>query len=464
MKKWLVLLFLSGCAVGPNYKAPSNASIEEHWHKEVGEEMPLTAWWQQFKDPLLDQFIAETMSCNYTLQIAEANILQARALKKIAAADFYPKFSADGFGGRISTAGNNKLFPNLLTNLFALFFDASWEIDLFGKTRRSVEGAKARIASNIESKRDLMVSLLAETARNYIEIRSAQKTKAFVEETIKILQDKRALIKQRFDYGLDSLLELEQVEAELTNAQAALPPQEALIKGSIYSLSVLTGKSPETLLSTLLVPRLLPPIPLSISIGLRSDLLRRRPDVRMAERSLAAATADVGVAIASLFPSFSLFGAIGLDASHLHQLFDGQSKLWLTAASLSAPVFQGGKLRAGVAQKRAALDGSLAQYHQTVLVALQDAETTLCNFFESVSTEQFNQQSVISLERLYQLSQQRYCQGLVPKLDLLNAQQQLLSSQQTLVSGQTNALLSLIALYKALGGGWEAFESPEFKL
>ena len=482
MKKPLILtLFLAGCAVGPNYHPPENI-VSDTWNGEITEnnEPPLEKWWEVFQDDLLNQYIHKAAQSNYDIQTAEANILQARAIRQITAAKFFPQIAADVNGTKTYFSKNGPVFeigqasgdvtdtsstvtglPFILQipqiqNLFNALFDASWELDIFGKTRRAVEAAKADYESAIAHKNDILISIFAEIARNYIDLRSYQRRAQLLEKNIELLVQHRDIVQLSLAAGYLNQLDLETIEAQLSSAKGALPTAYSEIYRAIYTLSILIGQPPETLVDDLLSPRPLPTSPSEIALGLRSDLLRRRPDIRYAERKLAEATANIGVAVASFFPTVSLLANGGFQSLLLPQLFEWGSKTWAYGADVNMPVFQGGRLVGNLHLSQAAQAMAAATYQQTVLNALQDAETSLKKYQEQKAASQQYDSSVLHNHYVVVLTKERYLKGLINLIALLNNEQQLISSELTQLDSKTTELFALISLYKSLGGGWES--------
>lgn len=469
------LICFTGCKVGPNYVPPQN-NVPEEWSapdSPISYEPPSPLWWETFDDPLLNKYIQLASFYNNDVLKAEANIFQTRALRQVAAAPLYPKVSVDydafhiflsknGPIDAISGGGNNPAAPPPPSklNIFNAFIDASWEIDLFGKTQRSVEAAQAQLESTIEQRNDILISVFAEIARNYIELRSAQREKMLLDRNVELLQKNVQIIQQRYSSGYSNLLELEQINIQLNQAISALPGVNTAIYRNIFSISVLTGALPETLLEELLPIQPLPDLPECLSAGIRSDLLRRRPDIREAERNLAQATANIGIAVASFYPTITLTGILGLDSLKINTLFSRNSKTWLYGGDISMPIFQGGKLIGNLRVSEAQTAALAFAYQQTVLNALQETETDLVAYGEDFKTTEELQKIVATNQKLTNLNNQRYTKGLVGQLDYLNSELILNNSELSLLQSQTAALLDLVSLYKALGGGWEVFSVP----
>lgn len=479
MKHIILCIFLAGCAVGPNYKPPENNVADTWTVQTLSSEPPLTQWWSVFNDELLNKYIARAAEYNNDVLTAESNVLQARALRQVAAASFFPHLGADVnatksyfskngpifasspsqgvLPGTLSPATGLTLTPQVpqIQNLYNALFDVSWEIDLFGKTRRTVEAADAIIDRTIEQKNDTLLSVMAEIARNYIELRSLQIRSQLVEENIDLLEQKKSIIQKQLASGYVSQLSYEYILAELATEKAFLPDIQAQIHRAIYTLSVLIGDVPETLIEELLPPGPLPQVPGTVAVGLRSDLLRRRPDIRRAERDLAAATAYIGVAIASFFPTITLLGDGGFQSLMLKNLFSMGSKTWALGGDLMMPLFEGGRLMGNLKAKRAETAATAHRYQQTVLNALEETETALMTYTQDLTTERERQEATSKLRNLVFLSHERNTQGLTSRLDYIDTERQLNASEQALLDSATSSLLDLIKLYKALGGGWE---------
>jgi multidrug efflux system outer membrane protein len=474
-------LMLAGCMVGPDYHPPQ-PTVCETWTSDsvvpndsvAISQAPPAAWWHVFCDPLLEKYIDMAAFHNQNLMAAEAHICEARALRTVTAAPLYPQVNADLNAIRTYFSENGPLLaqtpgmpappteapfevesPNRLQTIYTAIFDAIWEIDLFGRTRRAVEAANAHIGYAIEQRNDLLVSILAEVALNYVQLRSNQMRGKLIEENISILEKNAAVVTKQFQVGYRNQLDVQRVDAELSQAVAALPDILAQIYQNIYALSVLTGHVPEALLVELLPVQALPSLPFCVNMGIRSDLLRRRPDVRQAERQLAASTANIGVAVASFFPRLFLFGDIGLQSLNLKNLFEARSLTWTLLGDLHIPIFQGGRLIGNLRANEAAATAAAYTYQQAVLTALEEAESGLVAYSEELRTTENLKEAAFKYKRLIELTNIRFNKGLVNVTDLLDIERQNNAVQQNLLSSETAALIDLIKLYKALGGGWE---------
>lgn len=473
-----VILILSGCAVGPNYQPPKN-DVANTWasvdtNKVNNKHPSAVKWWELFNDSLLNKYMNKAKKYNNDVLSATCNILQARALRQVSASSFYPQIGADVNATRTYFSKNGPVFaldpsgtvsattglPFALQvpqtqNLYNILFDSSWEIDLFGKTRRTVEAADAIIGRTIDQKNDILLSVMAEIARNYIELRGFQKKAKLIKENIQLLEKKSFLVRKQLEYGYVSRLDEENILAILASESSKLPSIEAQIYQNIYALSVLVGGLPETLIKELLPFKPLPKIPGIVNVGLRSNVLRRRPDVRRAERDLAAATANIGIAIASFFPSFTLIGDGGLQSLMVKNLFSLGSKTWALGGDLNMPIFQGGRLIGNLKAKYAESGAAAHSYQQTVLNAIEESESAIVSYTQDLTTFRENKESVSRYSELLALSKERNEKGLISLTNLIDTERQFIESEQTLLDSNILTLLDLIRLYKALGGGWE---------
>ncbi len=464
----VALAALSGCAVGPNYQPPSEPAPAK-WATELtgGEtDAPaaLAAWWTSFKDPDLDALMSTAAQSNLTLRVAEERVREARAERDVVAGGRWPSASAS-----VSYSKNRygaHAYPPIGAipgipldyDLYNVGFDAAWELDLFGGVRRAVEASSAEVGEAEYARRDVLVSVLAEVARNYIDARAYQERLAITRENIAAQQNIVELTRSRYQNGLASDLDVEQATALLTTTQAQLPALESGFAQSVHHLSVLLGENPGALLERMSQSRptsLTPPV---VPVGLPSDLLQRRPDVQRAERALAAATAEIGVAKAELFPKFSLVGGLGIESTSTSNFLEYASRYFSVGPMVQWNFLEGGSLRANVRVQKARTAQALDSYRQTVLVALEDTENALVAYAKEQARRRSLAQSVQSSETAFRLSSELYRSGLVDFLNVLDAERTLYVAQDSLVGSTQSVSLDLVQLYKALGGGWK--ESP----
>jgi NodT family efflux transporter outer membrane factor (OMF) lipoprotein len=459
---FLALLILSaGCTVGPDYRRPP-PSVQPQWVEAATPGAVDNAWWRQFGDDRLTALIQRAMASSPQLAEARARISEARANRDAAAGGRLPNLAAGGSATENQLSENGQIpvarVPGFDRNfsLFDMGFDASWEIDLWGRRSRQVEGAAARTEAAIAGEQDVLVSLQAEIARTYFDLRAAQARLDNARATAGADATLAALTRQRFDAGEASRREAELAEAAARNSASAVPAQEAAAAAALYRIGVLVGQRPEEIGPQFRSPAPLPIGPQSILTGIRSDLLMRRPDVRRAERELAAATADVGVATADLFPRFSLLGSIGQQARNTGDLDSGGSTRFQIGPSFSWPIFSGGTVRARMRAAGARSDAAAARYEQAVLGALADSETAI-NHFLGTRSAAADAHAALERERAaFTLAEQRMRSGEDDRLALERARKTLLLSQERDLAARLALNDAAVALFKSLGGGWQA--------
>ncbi|MGH7411583.1 MAG: efflux transporter outer membrane subunit [Candidatus Methylomirabilis sp.] len=463
---WLLLVATGvGCTVGRDYRPPQ-VQVPAKWSEAeqkgtATRPVEITQWWATFNDPVLTSLIDRAVRSNHDLRVAEWRIREARASRGVTAAGAWPQADVSSSYSR-SRASKNA--PNVApisagkeTDLFQIGFDAGWEIDVFGGVRRAVEAADADIAASEENRRDVLVTLLSEVARNYVEARGFQQRIAIAGKNITSQQETLGLTRIRLQAGLITELDVAQAEAILATTQSQVPTLESSLKQAVHRLGVLLGQDPGALLPELSNEAPIPGIPPEVPVGLPSDLLRRRPDVRRAERELAAATARIGVATADLFPRFSLTGAFGLQSVSIGDLAVWPSSFWSIGPTVRWPIFDAGRIRANIRVQDAREQQSLAQYEKAVLTSLEDVENALVAYGREQERRRSLAQAVDANRLAADLANERYTRGLVDFLNVLESQRQLYASEDQLVQSERGIVVNLVALYKALGGGWEVF-------
>ena len=462
----LALSLIAGCAVGPNYKAPKISvppSFVNGTQTQYTPDQPVAAWWRGFDDAELNKLVEAASASNLDLRIATANLLQARALRLGAKSDFFPvvtgeasydnvKYSQAGLFGATGVGRQEELYT--------LGFDAAWELDIFGRVRRSVQAATASVQAAQATRHDVLVSLTSEVARNYFELRGTQNELAVLRrnadnerETLKITQD-------RLDAGSGTDLDVARARAQLNINLAAIPPAESAIAHAIHRLGVLTGRQPEALTGELETPAPPPHLPEMVAIGNPEDLLRRRSDIRAAERNLAASTAGIGVATADLFPRVTFIGDIGLQATSFVGLGGPASDTRSFGPAITWAALDIGHVRSRIAAAGAGAASGLAQYEKTVLTALEETENALVDFGRIRARRDFLAESVKSSKAASDLAYARYNDGAADFLTVLDAERVLLEAQDQLAQTETQTATALVAVYKALGGGWEQEVHP----
>ncbi len=463
----ILAILLTGCTVGPDYHTPASTAPAQWGEALAGGEsnngVALATWWNNFHDPELDALVSRAVAANLDLKIAEARVREARAQAGITAADLGPTVDATGSAVRQAQSRNQPVLGALqlpasvpfVNNVYQAGFDASWEIDVFGGTRRAVEAANAEVTAAEYSRQDVQVTLVAEVARNYVEVRGFQQRLAIAQQNIKAQQDALALTQDRFKQGLGNDLDTQQAATVLAQTQAQVPTLETGIETAIHRLGVLLGQQPGALLNELSATAPIPTTPPEVPVGLPSELLLRRPDVRQAEVNLVAATARIGVATADLFPKFSLTGDAGFESVGTGDWFTPGSKFWSLGPTVQWRIFDAGRIRANIQVQNARQEQALAAYEQTVLTSFEDVENALVAYAKEQVRHRSLAQAVSTSQDALNLSNQLYANGLTNFINVLDAERSLYQSQDDLVQSDQAVTQNLIALYKALGGGWE---------
>jgi multidrug efflux system outer membrane protein len=456
----LGILIVSGCMVGPNYHTPQ-PTVPPAWvgvektttdqpSVATAQQADLAQWWRQFNDPTLTALVEEAMKTNLDLRIAEARLRQARAARGIAIGGLWPAVTASGSYERFHTAGVTP--DDSQQNLYRAGFDAVWELDVFGGLRRNVESANANIQVAIEDIQDVQVSLIAEVALNYIQLRGYQQQIVIAQNNLKAQQHTAEITRKRLNVGFASALDVANADSNVAMTESQIPVFETAMQQSIYALSVLLARPPADLLKQLSPTGDLPSIPAQVPAGLPSDLLRRRPDIRKSEAQLHAATAQIGVAIADLFPKFSLTGLVNWQSNLLRTWWTEASHSFSIGPSVTWPIFQGGAIVSNVHLQEALRDQAFVTYQKTVLTAFQDVENALIAFAKEQEHRKALSDAVVANRKAVDLSLQLYTEGQIDFLNVLNAQRSLYASEDALVQSERSIATDLIALYKALGG------------
>jgi NodT family efflux transporter outer membrane factor (OMF) lipoprotein len=467
-----ILIALSGCAVGPDYHPPKitppNKWSEPMRGGETSNVQPVAAWWKTFHDPELNSLIQRAVMSNHDLRVAEARVREARAQYSGAFAQLWPTLDGGGAYQRVGRSHNNPSLGAPIPGLGALAlpskpfqndvylygFDSAWEIDVFGGTRRQVEASKAELAAAELGKRDVVVSLLGEVARNYVETRGLQNRLEIAHNNIKSQEEGLALTQARFKSGLTSELDVQQATALLANTRSLVPVIETGIQQSIHRLGVLLGQEPGSLQAELCKPSPLLAKAPKVPVGLPADLLRRRPDIQRAERELAAANARIGVATADLFPKFSLTGGIG--GISVSDWYSSGSRFWNFGPTVQWRIFDAGRIRANIRVQNARQEQALALYEKSVLTAMEDVENALVAYAKEQERHRCLKQAVEANRDALHLASQNYANGLANFINVLDAERSLHQAEDSLAQSDTAVLQNLVVLYKALGGGWDS--------
>jgi NodT family efflux transporter outer membrane factor (OMF) lipoprotein len=458
---------LSGCfAVGPDYQAP-DLSAPAEWsrslHGSVTAEAPdaqaLAQWWSALSDPDLSNLIERAVAGNVDLKTAQARVREARARRGIAQAGLLPTLNAGGSATR--SRASEQTGSGESRDLYRLGFDASWELDIFGRVRRSVEAAQGDLDASEADYHDVLVTLVAEVALNYVEARTLQTQLEVAEENLKTQRDTLQLTQWRFEAGLVSRLDVEQARSNLESTRAQLPNLRSAIEEAKNRLAALLGGFPGALEGQLGPRKPIPEAPVEIAIGVPAETLRRRPDVRRAERQLAAQTARIGVATADLYPTFSLPGSIGLEALTTNRFFNTANRAWSIAGSFAWPIFKGGAIRQNIEVQNALQEQALNQYEGTIRTALEEVENALVAYGEEQNRKQALAEATDAAQKSAELARNQYASGLIDFQSVLDAERSLLTFQDQLAQSRGQVTSNLISLYKALGGGWTAMTGAQ---
>jgi multidrug efflux system outer membrane protein len=454
------LLTLSACAVGPSYHTPDtkmpaafNAASDSVYRQE-----PASArFWTVFDDQVLTGLVDDAIAANHDLRIASARLAEARALRRDAAFDLGPTVNVGGSKtkNRFSAAQQPTLPPDARKlDIYDAGFDATWEVDVFGRVRRGVEARRAELGSAEASLADALVTVTSEVARNYFELRGLQNRYDVARRNADNQRQTLDLTKVRLDAGRGTDLDVSRADAQLSTTLATLPQLEAQIARSQFRIEVLTGRRPGEL-NERLAPRPAPDLPSFTPVGDPTDWLRRRPDIRIAERNLAAATARIGVAVGDLFPKVTLVGNFGWSATGSGDIGNSEAESYTFGPSISWAIFDLGHVQARIAASRARADGALATYEQTVLRALEDTEGSLVSYSRALAANASFDRAANASATATRLARLRYQEGVSDFLQVLDAERTQLEAEDRLAQSRAETGTALIAVYKALGAGWQ---------
>ncbi len=454
-------LGLAGCvSVGPDY-TPPKPDVPSAWRQIDTATKPvmlaaasgdISQWWRGLNDPLLTGLIDEALLANNDLRSAQARLRQARAQRTVAVAGRYPAVTASGSASR--SRASEEAGSGTTRNYFSAGFDASWEADVFGGVRRGVEAAEADLESSEASLAYTRVTLASEVALGYVEMRTLQSRLGIARDNLASQSETLQITEWRAQAGLTSSQDVEQARSNREQTRAQIPALETSLAQAEHTLDLLLGKAPGTLHARLAEAAGLPAVPAEIAVGIPAETLRQRPDVRAAERTLAAETARLGVAEAARYPSFKLSGSIGLDALKLGALGNSGAAASSLLAGITAPIFDAGRLRVQVDIQDAVREQAWIAYEQTVLTALQDVENALVALARSQERVEALGNAAESARVAAEFARQRYSAGLIDFQSVLDTERTLLSNEDSLASAREFAVQALIRLYKALGGGW----------
>lgn len=470
----LALPALVGCTVGPDYAAPtfstpaSFAGLEEKPAngeagpaRAAGAPADVTAWWAKLNDPTLNALVQRGVERNLDVLTAASRVREARAALGIAEAGDFPTLDARAGYERSRSSGRTngaEFNPGSREDqsLWQYGFDTSWEIDFFGRVRREKEAALADLASSEEARRGVLVTLVSDIAQNYVQFRGFQARIDVANRNIAAQRETLDLTVTRAQAGLSNELDVARAKAQLENRRAILPSLESQLRAAAYRLSVLLVEEPAKVLAELSPPSAIPTGPSEIPVGLPSDLLSRRPDVRQAERALAAATARIGIAEADLYPRFSITGSFGFAASDFSQAFDMKARAWSIGPSVRWNIFDGGRIRNNVKVQNERAEQATLAYRKAVLNSIEEVENALSAFTQEQSRLIALKSAAEASRKAADLALERNKGGLVGFLDVLEAQRTLYDALDAVTQSEQAVATNLVRLYKSLGGGWDA--------
>ena len=470
-KSWfpvtVVILVLTGCAtVGPDYVGPDK-SVSGTWRTQLkagltAEEMnpqTLTEWWTTLNDPQLSHLVSRAVFGNLDLKQAMARVRESRARRGMAKADLFPTLDAKGSATWSLTRKNTG--SGKTSDLFASTFDAGWELDIFGGVRRSVEAATANLQAGEEDLRNVLVSLLAEVALNYTEVRTFQARLSIAETNLETQNETYQLTLWRYQVGLSDELAVQQARYNLENTRSQIPTLRTGLEEAMNRLTVLLGEQPGKVHKELEDRKPIPVTPLEVAVGVPADVLRRRPDIRKAERQLAAQTARIGVATADLYPKFTLSGSIGLEVLSLSN--PSSSGNWTLSGGprISWAIFKAGAIRQNIEVQSALQEQCLIAYETAVLSALEEVENGLVAYAEEQQRRDNLRKAMEAAKKTVDLAQRKYQAGLTDFSNVLETQRSLLSFEDQLAQSDGAVISNLVRLYKALGGGWTSMAADK---
>jgi multidrug efflux system outer membrane protein len=453
-------VLLAACAVGPDYHRPEVATSDQFVGTDAAQFSTQDVereFWKQFNDEQLNELIERALVANHDIRIATSRLREARALRGQAKLDLAPTVTASS-GYTKARASDRQLGPlqnvDREQDFYDSGFDAFWELDFFGRVRRGVEASTAQLQSAEASVYATQVSVTAEVARNYFELRGAQEQLEVARRNAENQGETVRITTARLDAGRGTQLDASRAQAQLSATLATIPDLEAGVTRSMLRLGVLTGQQPESVVPQLSAAKPLPTLPVAHDIGTPELLLRRRPDIRVAERNLAASTAEIGVAVGDLFPRITFLGHWGYDAVSSSALGNTGSETFSFGPSISWAAFDLGRVRQKIAQREAAADGALAKYEQTVLQALEETDASLTAYSKAIVKQQHLQTSANASLEAAKLARARYENGVADFLQVLDAERTALAAEDQLARSETQTATALLATYKALGGGF----------
>ena len=452
------LIFLSSCSlVGPNYDGAPELDLPQSWNHKLGEDfvagdIDLTEWWKNLSDPILDELIKEASKDNLNIRMAISRVEEARGNFGIVDSLRFPQLDLEGSVKRSKTSESASYTSSITDTYSTLGLDLGWEIDVFGFVRRSVEAADAEIDASVEYYRDVMVVLYSEIAKSYVSARTYQARLKFANDNVKNQKETVGIVAARYEAELVSEIDVFQSKQNLAASEAAIPLLNASLDRTINRLAVLLGKKPGYLQDKLLQPKAIPQPPQKITLFLPAEILRQRPDIRQAERDLAAQTARIGITVAEMYPRFSLGGTIGISKASDNS---GNTEYYSFGPSFTWEVFDAGRHEAEIKVQDERLEQARASYEKTVLTALEEVENALTAYNEEQYRIQKIKSSVDASKNVNEITRARYSAGLIDFQEVLDAQRVVFNQEDDLATSQGELIQHLIDIYWSMGGGWD---------
>ena len=451
-------IFLSSCSlVGPNYDGAPELDLPQSWNHKLGEDfvagdIDLTEWWKNLSDPILDELIKEASKDNLNIRMAISRVEEARGNFGIVDSLRFPQLDLEGSVKRSKTSESASYTSSITDTYSTLGLDLGWEIDVFGFVRRSVEAADAEIDASVEYYRDVMVVLYSEIAKSYVSARTYQARLQFANDNVKNQKETVGIVAARYEAELVSEIDVFQSKQNLAASEAAIPLLNASLDRTINRLAVLLGKKPGYLQDKLLQPKAIPQPPQKIPLFLPAEILRQRPDIRQAERDLAAQTARIGITVAEMYPRFSLGGTIGISKASDNS---GNTEYYSFGPSFTWEVFDAGRHEAEIKVQDERLEQARASYEKTVLTALEEVENALTAYNEEQYRIQKIKNSVDASKNVNEITRARYSAGLIDFQEVLDAQRVVFNQEDDLATSQGELIQHLIDIYWSMGGGWD---------
>lgn len=462
----IAVIVFGGCAtVGPDYSQPdlpdvSYGDVLQNGDADAVALTPetLAHWWSTLDDPILTDLIQQSAQSNLDVKEAKARMAEARYQLAISNAGLFPFFDSSANYTK-SRASENTTFTLGERDVYTAGIDANWEIDIFGGVRREIEAAQADLQAQEENLNAVWTSLAGEVALNYVSLRTLQKRLKVAEENLKNQTETYEILRSSYESGLSSELPVQQARYVVEQTRSTIPVYKSGIESAMNALAVLTGVIPGTLHERLSEPRPIPQSSIEIVTGIPANSLRRRPDIRMAERQLAAQTARIGQAEAQLYPKFFLMGSIGLESLDAENLFESASKTWGFGPTVSWPIFHANSIRKNIEAQNARQKQALARYEKAVLLAVKEVRDAIVDYAQEQARNQSLANAADAAQMAVEVSQDQYKNGLADFYNVLDAQRSLLTFQDQQAESDGELIANLVRIYKALGGGWGQMKS-----